>query len=114
MRKFKCEVCSHWHGGFHLCVGPDAPEALKKGDTIYYPNREVMSKADAARIRWADHRENNRARDEKLAKAYEDGMSIREVSKTFDIGIYTVRAAIKNCNVKFRTSSGRNSIVKEQ
>lgn len=105
MIKHKCGECKQWHGGFHLCPGPDAPSELRKGSTVYKtdPTYASQSKADAARERWARHWDVFKERDLKILEMYNDGMSLRGVAKHYDLRFTTVKSIVQRLGGHIRT-----------
>lgn len=104
-RKIKCDVCSHWHGGFHLCVGPDAPKELRKGATVY-SEPVVRDRASEARARWEREWEINRERDQKILKMYmEDMKGLQTCATAYGINKQTVKSIVLRLGGEIRPAN---------
>lgn len=95
-------MCTHYHGGFHLCVGSDAPKELKKSDTIYGPYSQER-RAHAALGRWGTEWERNKVRDKKIHDAYmDDGWSLKTCAQAFKVDRMTVKSIVERLGGEIR------------
>lgn len=97
MKKIKCDVCEHWTGGFHLCIGPNASKEFKVSDRIYGPARiptQAELKARGAMGRWEAHWEENKERDPAILEMYEEGYSLAQVGKKFNVNKMGVKSIV--------------------
>lgn len=99
MIKFKCDVCSTDHGGFHLCLGRKVnvkAEQYEAARTQPVPKMsQVSGKAAGAAARWAIHWDLHAERDQKILRMYmEDGLSLQAVGDTFGLSKPTVKSIV--------------------
>lgn len=111
MKKIKCDVCSHWHGGFHLCIGPNADAALKKSDITYGPKQ---SKSEAAATGWEARHQLTEERDEAILKMYEDGYSLAQTGERFKLKHPTIKAIVERMGGTIRSRQSRSIYSKKE
>jgi hypothetical protein len=117
MRKIKCETCSTYHQGFHLCLGRKPEEIKTDGGTVlrekkpkntFVRTQTQLSAFEQSKAkRWARYHEVNRERDEKILNQYNEGASLYELAMEFGVGYNTVRSIILRLGGKMRPT-GKN------
>lgn len=106
----KCDVCSHWHGGFHLCVGAGAPVELKTGDRVYTTTPvPTGDKGAGPRARWAAVHQETLERDLNILQQYKSGLSFQQVGDNFDLTKTAIRAIVIRMGGRPRTRAEQAS-----
>lgn len=97
MPNTKCETCSTWHGGFHLCLGRKVDVVAEQYEALHGRINKLHvsgGKAAGAKERWARHWEENRERDQKILEMYNSGSSLQTVGDHFGLHKPTVKSIV--------------------